>query len=228
MNVVLAGLTVGLFWAGVFVARSFGRKAEYSLAPLGIAWPKGGLLLGIALGALVGVGSLLVSRVVNPASAFVLKRLGYSTESTVQQPFMRGLARWVEHSPDVAIPAIIFVVVIFGPAVEELVFRGAIFNGLYRLGALIRRRNPGGSESSVRKARRVRFILAALASSVLFAALHLEPVLVPALVILAVSLCALFERTGSLLPPFVAHATFNSLAVLLIILTGLGVFKVPV
>jgi membrane protease YdiL (CAAX protease family) len=141
---------------------------------------------------------------------------------------MRGLARWVEHSPDVAIPAIIFVVVIFGPAVEELVFRGAIFNGLYRLGALIRRRNPGGSESSVWKARRVRFILAALASSVLFAALHLEPVLVPALVILAVSLCALFQRTGSLLPPFVAHATFNSLAVLLIILTGLGVFKVPV
>jgi uncharacterized protein len=228
MNVVLAGLTVGLFWVGVFVARSFGRKAEYSLAPLGIAWPKGGLLLGIALGALVGVGSLLVSRVVNPASAFVLERLGYSTDSTVQQPFMRGLARWVEHSPDVAIPAIIFVVVIFGPAVEELVFRGAIFNGLYRLGALIRRRNPGGSESSVRKARRVRFILAALASSVLFAALHLEPVLVPALVILAVSLCALFQRTGSLLPPFVAHATFNSLAVLLIILTGLGVFKVPV
>jgi uncharacterized protein len=63
---------------------------------------------------------------------------------------------------------------------------------------------------------------------VLFASLHREPILVPALVILAVLLCALFERTGSLLPSFIAHATFNSLAVLLIILTGLGVFKVPI
>ena len=228
MNVVLAGSTVGLFWAGVFVARSFGRKAEYSLAPLGFARPKGGSPLGIGLGVLVGMGTLLVSRVVNPASAFVLDRLGYSTESTVQRPFMRGLARWVEHSPDVAIPAIIFVVVIFGPAVEELVFRGAIFNGLYRLGNLIQRRKAGDSQASMTKARRISFLLAALASSVLFAALHLEPVLVPALMILAISLCALFERTGSLLPSFVAHATFNSLAVFLIILTGLGIFKVPV
>ena len=227
MNVALAGVTVGLFWAGVFVARSFGRKADYSLAPLGFAWPKGGSLVGMGLGALVGVGALLTSRAVNPASAFVLDRLGYSTESTVQQPFMRGLARWVEQSPGVAIPAIIFVVVIFGPAVEELVFRGAVFNGLYRLGTLIRR-GRSGSQAPARKARRVSFIIAALASSVLFATLHLEPVLVPALVILAVSLCALFEHTGSLLPPFVAHATFNSLAVLLIILTGLGILKVPV
>jgi uncharacterized protein len=227
MNIVLTGSTIGLFWAGVFVARSFGRKANYSLAPLGFAWPKGGALVGIGLGMLVGVGTLLISRFVNPASAFVLHRLGYSTESTVQQPFMRGLARWVEVSPGTAIPAIIFVVVIFGPAVEELVFRGAIFNGLYRLGTLIRR-NPGRSESSVKTARRVSFALAALASSVLFASLHREPILVPALVILAVLLCALFERTGSLLPSFIAHATFNSLAVLLIILTGLGVFKVPI
>jgi membrane protease YdiL (CAAX protease family) len=43
-----------------------------------------------------------------------------------------------------------------------------------------------------------------------------------------VILCALFERTGSLLPTFVAHATFNSFAVSLIILAGLGVFEIPV
>jgi membrane protease YdiL (CAAX protease family) len=132
---------------------------------------------------------------------------------------MRALEGWVRESPGTAIPAIVLVVVIVGPAVEELVFRGAIFNGLYRLSRVSK--SPGTS------ARRAAFALSALASSALFALLHLEPVLLPALLILAVILCALFERTGSLLPPFVAHATFNSFAVLLIILSGLDVLDIP-
>ena len=185
------------------------------------------MLVGAGLGALVGVGALVASMPVNLASAFVLDRLGYSTERMIQGPFMQGLVRWVEESPGAAIPAIILVVVIFGPAVEELVFRGAIFNGLYRLSGLASARF-GGSDDTRTTARRVSFVLAALASSVVFALLHLEPVLLPALLILAVILCALFERTGSLLPTFVAHATFNSFAVSLIILAGLGVFEIPV
>ena len=124
---------------------------------------------------------------------------------------MRALVRWVEENPGAAVPAIFFVVVIFGPAVEELVFRGAVFNGLYRLGLYLST-SLGGPEPSPRTARRASFILAALASSALFSLLHLEPVLLPALFILAVVLCALFERTGSLLLPFVAHAMFNSFA----------------
>ena len=110
------------------------------------------------------------------------------------------------------------------PAVEELVFRGAIFNGLYRLGRLI----LDAPEGSTKTAKRVSFALSALISSVIFALLHMEPTLLPVLLILAVVLCALFERTGSLLPTFVAHATFNSFAVSLIILAGLGVFEFPI
>ena len=227
LNLMLVCLTIGTFWAGVLVARSFGRKMGYSLAPLGFSRPRGGLLVGAGVGFLTGLGALLVSVVVNPVSILVLDRLGYSTESRVQQPFMQGLMGWVRESPTVAIPAIICVVVIFGPAVEELVFRGAIFNGLYRLGALISTR-LGGTGDLGRPARKVSFVLSALVSSAVFALLHLEPVLLPALLILAVILCALFARTGSLLPPFVAHATFNSLAVLLIILGGLDVFELPI
>jgi hypothetical protein len=63
---------------------------------------------------------------------------------------------------------------------------------------------------------------------VLFALLHLEPVLLPVLFILAITLCALFQRTGSLFPPFVAHATFNSVAAVLIILRGLNVLNIPI
>jgi uncharacterized protein len=223
-NLVLVCLTISAFWGGILLARSFGRKIGYSLAPLGFSRPRGGFFVGAGAGFLTGVGALLVSAVVNPLSVRLLDRLGYSTESTVQQPFMRGLMDWVRESPGVAIPAIICVVVIFGPAVEELVFRGAIFNGLYRLGSLISMGTNGYSGKAIRN---VSFALSALVSSVVFALLHLEPVLWPALLILAVILCALFARTGSLLPTFVAHATFNSLAVLLIILGGLGVFEIP-
>ena len=223
LNALLVGLTIGSFWAGVLVVRSFGRKVGYSLAPLGFARPRGGSLAGIRIGVAVGAGAVTVSIPLNLATTFVFDRLGYSTERMIQGPFMRGLFQWVQESPDAAIPAIILVVVIFGPAVEELVFRGAIFNGLYRLGRLI----LDAPEGSRKTAKRVSFALSALISSAIFALLHLEPTLLPALLILAVGLCALFERTGSLLPTFVAHATFNSFAVSLIILAGLGVFELP-
>ena len=227
MNVVLVGLTVGLFWGGVLVVRGFGGKAGYSLAPLGFSRPRGGVFAGIGVGVTVGVGAVIASLPINVASAFILDRLGYSTERSVQGPFMQGLTRWVEQSPTLAVPAIILVVVILGPAVEELVFRGAVFNGLYRLLGGYVSKGLGGPEASTRTSRRLSFALAALASSAFFALLHLEPVLLPALLVLAVVLCGLFARTGSLLPSFVAHATFNSFATSLIILSGLGVFEMP-
>jgi uncharacterized protein len=140
---------------------------------------------------------------------------------------MEGLVGWVSESPGVAIPAIILVVVLFGPAVEELVFRGVVFNGLYRLGVLVYTRSVGAGDSKSLPSKTI-FISSALASSVLFALLHLEPVLLPVLLILAITLCALFQRTGSLLPSFVAHATFNSVAAVLIILSGLNVLNIPI
>ena len=221
------GAVVGGFWLAVYWMRSLGKKVEYSLAPLGFSRPRGGFLVGIGAGMSVGVGAVLLGMIVNPMSILVLERLGYSTESTIQQPFMEGLVGWVQESPGVAVPAIILVVVLFGPAVEELVFRGAIFNGLYRLGVLLSTRSFG-QEHSERSPSKMIFIASALASSLLFALLHLEPVLLPVLLILAITLCALFQRTGSLLPSFVAHATFNSFAAALIILSGLNVLNIPI
>ena len=225
-NTAVAALVICVFWLGVAVARALGRKASFSLAPLGFSRPRGGVLAGIGTGLAVGVGAIVMSLVVNPMSAFVLDRLGYSTDSTVQQPFMRGLVGWVESAPSVAIPAILLVVVLFGPAVEELVFRGAIFNGLNRLGTLLSSRTTGRENAAISTNGTV-FILSTLISSVFFALLHLEPVLLPAILLLAIALCFLFQRTGSLLPPFIAHATFNSFATSLIILNGLGVFDLP-
>src|SRR5215218_11276351 len=137
LDAAVAGILVGVFWLSVSLLRRWGKKIGYSLAPLGFSRPRGGFLAGIGAGMAVGVGAVLLGMIVNPMSILVLERLGYSTESTIQQPFMEGLVGWVQESPGVAVPAIILVVVLFGPAVEELVFRGAIFNGLYRLGVLL-------------------------------------------------------------------------------------------
>ena len=226
LNLVLVGVTVGLFWVGVFVARTLGRKISYSLAPLGFAVPKSGAFKGVSLGLAVGVGAVFVGGMLNAVSTVVFESLGYSADSRIQQPFMQSLEGWVRDNPALAIPAIVFTVVIFGPFVEELVFRGAIFNGLYRLAQAF----PTllGAKGVTKSADRISFVLAAVVSSGFFALLHLEPVLLPALLTLAVALCALFRWSGSLLPSFVAHATFNSFATLLIILSGLGVFELPV
>jgi uncharacterized protein len=227
LDAAVAGILVGVFWLAVSLLRRWGKKIGYSLVPLGFSRPRGGFLAGIGAGMAVGFGAVILSMIVTPLSVLLLERLGYSTESTIQQPFMEGLVGWVQESPSVAVPAIVLVVVLFGPAVEELVFRGAIFNGLYRLGALVSTRSVG-TEHSKRPPSKTIFISSALASSVLFAMLHLEPVLLPVLLILAITLCGLFQRTGSLLPPFVAHATFNSVAAMLIILRGLNVLNIPI
>ncbi len=224
-GLALAGFTLVTYWAGVMVARGLGRETSFSMAPLGISRPRGGVLAGIGLGFSVGAGAIVAGMFVNLATVAVFGRLGLPTESTVQAPYMQGLAEWVRESPHLAIPAIIFVVVIFGPAFEEFIFRGVVFNGLYHLGARISA-NLGGEKPNA-TARKVSFVLATLVSSALFALLHLEPVLLPAIVMVAIALCALFVRTGSLLPPFVAHATFNSFAVTLVILNGLGVLEMP-
>ncbi|HJQ29131.1 MAG TPA: CPBP family intramembrane glutamic endopeptidase [Rubrobacter sp.] len=227
LDTAVAGFVIGGFWIAISLMRGFGRKIGFSLAPLGFSKPRGGVRAGIGVGMVVGAGVVLLSMVVNPISVLVLERLGYSTESTIQQPFMEGLVGWVRESPGVAVPAILLVVVIFGPAVEELIFRGVVFNGLYRLGALISTRSIR-KESSGTRSGKALFAFSALASSLLFALLHLEPVLLPVLLILSVALCALFQRTGSLLSSFVAHATFNSFATSLIILNGLNVLNMPI
>jgi membrane protease YdiL (CAAX protease family) len=227
LDAVVAGFVIGGFWVSVLLMRSFGNKVGYSLAPLGFSKPKGGTLGGIVLGMVVGIFAIVFSFAVNPLSTLVLERLGYSTESTVQRPFMEGLTGWVRESPSIAVPAIVLVVVVFGPAVEELVFRGVVFNGLYRLGAWFSTRSSGKESTAIPQGKAL-FVFSALGSSVLFALLHLEPVLAPVLVILAMALCTLFRRTGSLLPCFVAHATFNSFATSIILLDGLNVLNLPI
>lgn len=228
LDLLLAVLTVGFFWVGVSVLRRFGRQRSYSLAPLGFRKPESGYSSGVLLGFLTGLGTLAASLLMIPLSFYVLERLGYSTERSVQGPLMQGLAAWIGENPVLGIPATVVVVVFFGPAVEELVFRGALFGGLYRLG-LLASRKLGGKDRGERKVtgERVSFVLSAFFSSAVFALAHGEAAVVPVLFVLAFVLCVLYRRTGSLLPCLVTHATFNAFAVALVILSGFGVLPTP-
>jgi len=221
-------LVIGFFWAGVFVARRLGRPASYGLGALGLARPQWGYFFAVVLGLGVGGMALILSVPLNALSIFVLERFDISTESVVQEPLMRGIQEWVGENPETSVPLTIFVIVLFAPAVEEMVFRGALFGGLRKLAALLHWRVRGQGKGAGRVGETVSFVPAALASSTAFALLHFEPVLLPALFLLAVALCALYRRTGSLLPCFVAHAAFNSFAVLVIILSGLGTLPTQV
>ena len=218
-NIVLVMVTIGLFWAGVFVARKLGVKAGYSLGSLGISRPRNGLFTGAGIGFVIGLGTVIGSLVIGGLSTVVLESLGYSAENEAQQSLLGGLREWVQESPFVALGAAFVVIVLFGPAVEELVFRGAIFGGLYRLGGFLTRAT-GGHDGS-RGTDRFAFLSAALLSSAVFAALHQSAVIAPAIFALAFVLCALYRRTGSILPSIVAHATFNSFTVLAIALSAL-------
>jgi membrane protease YdiL (CAAX protease family) len=228
LDLLLAMLTLGFFWVGVSVMRGLGSQVRYSLAPLGIRKPESGCSSGILLGFLVGLGALAASLLMIPLSFYVLEWLGYSTERSVQGPLMQGLAAWIEENPGVGVPATVAVVVFFGPAVEELIFRGAFFGGLYRLSLFFSRKLAGKDRGERKNAgERISFALSAVFSSAVFALAHGEAAVVPVLLVLAFVLCTLYRRTGSLLPCLVTHATFNAFAVALVILSGFGVIPTP-
>lgn len=215
-SVLLAGVTIGLFFVGVFVMRRLGRKADYSLVHLGLARPRDGFPVGLGLGVIVGFGAFVMSVIVGIISAVTLQSLGYSAENAAQEPLMRALSDWMTSNPALAIPIAYLVVAIIGPAVEELVFRGAIFGGLYRLAASLLGK-PLGGETRIAW---LPFAIAAILSSAAFAVLHLSPVIIVGIFLLAMVLCALYSYTESLIPTVVAHATFNSITVTILLIAS--------
>lgn len=93
--------------------------------------------------------------------------------------------------------AVVFMAVGVAPVAEEVIFRGYFYGVIRRYGGRI----P-----------------AILTSSLLFAAIHVHLPSAPGLFLLAVILCLLYERTGSLWGNITMHAAFNASTVLFLIL----------
>lgn len=91
--------------------------------------------------------------------------------------------------------ALIVVVVIGAPLIEEIVYRGMILQALQG---------------------RINDVLALVASSLWFAAIHLQPVELPGLFAFAMVLGASYLMTGRLACPILAHAAFNAVGLLLV------------
>jgi membrane protease YdiL (CAAX protease family) len=86
--------------------------------------------------------------------------------------------------------------VIVAPVAEEMIFRGYFYGVIRRYGGRI----P-----------------AILISSLLFAAIHVHLPSFPGLFLLAVTLCFLYERTGSLWSNITMHAAFNASTIITLI-----------
>jgi uncharacterized protein len=99
--------------------------------------------------------------------------------------------------------------VILAPFVEELFFRGLVFKGLARLMTPVR--------AGATRARGAGVVLAVVVDGLLFGLAHGEWVQLAGLALFGMVLAAVSYRTGRLGMNMVSHATFNLVAVLVII-----------
>ncbi len=105
------------------------------------------------------------------------------------------------HEPSLEQAAIILSLVVLVPVAEELLYRGLVYTALRA---------------------RLAAPAAIVASAAFFAAVHLNPTLLPSLFLVGAGLAWLMERTGSLWPPIIAHVFINGVAVLGSLLVGPG------
>lgn len=104
---------------------------------------------------------------------------------------------FLEHPDPRHRAAVIVMAVIVAPMAEEILFRGYFYGVIRRYGG----RLP-----------------AIFTSSLLFAAIHVHLPSMLGLGTLAVILCLLYERTGSLWATITMHATFNTMTIAVLIL----------
>jgi len=125
------------------------------------------------------------------AQALVQKIFGSADDSQMIVKY------FLEHPDFKHRAAVIFMAVIMAPVAEEVIFRGYLYGVIRRYGGRV----P-----------------ALLTSSLLFAAIHVHLPSLLGLGILAIILCLVYERTGSLWASMTMHAAFNALTIVVLIL----------
>ena len=173
--------TLSFQGAAVFLVARLLREHETGWrAAFGLDWRRGP---AVWLGIIVGICFLPVGWELRNVSVNVAVRLGINP---VEQQAVKLIRETVSWAPRLAEAA---AAVLLAPLGEELVFRGV----LYRF---------------VREAGYPR--LALWGTSALFAAIHVNAVAFAPLFALALVLTVLYERTGNLLAPIIAHSIFNA------------------
>jgi len=116
-----------------------------------------------------------------------------SNENDVQSLVLYFLKHpgWKERCSLIAMATLV------APIAEEFIFRGYLYGVMRRFIGRV----PGIALSSL-----------------LFAAMHLHLPSMPGLTVLAVALCLLYERTGSLWSNIMVHATFNTISIVMLLI----------
>lgn len=181
--VLITSQSVGL--AGVLAWLSL--RGRLSWRVLG---PQRPLLRHVPIGVLVGAGGFVGVNLVLAALIAVLGPVEPPQQQLIQEVTVGGVTTVLA----------MIAVVVTGPVVEEVVFRGVLFQALKR---------------------RTGLWPAVVLSSLLFAAVHVEitqPLFSFALFLLGGVFALVYHRTGSLVVPTIGHAAFNLIAVVLAIL----------
>jgi membrane protease YdiL (CAAX protease family) len=187
--VVMALPLAGLAWA----CRG-GRSWSQVRHDVGLT-AGGGVVKEVGYGVLAWCAAVPLAAV-GVVCALILSALTGSAVSDATHPIQEAIAKGgiAERI------ALLVLAAVFAPLVEEIVFRGVLYRHLReRLGRI-------GHFAS--------FVVAALASSALFAAIHPQGIVfAPILAGLGFAFCIARELRGSLIAPMVAHGVNNALIV---------------
>ena len=185
MNNQLIAFALGAFiYQGVtlVLVHIFLREHKYGwMEAFGFGEPRLGR--AIFLGALVSVLVLPVALSLAGLTEQIIRRIGYTPE--LQQPVKMvmqatSLQQLIVHG---------VAAVIFAPIVEEIIFRGVLYPAAkFRVGPR----------------------MALWGVSLLFALTHLNLTALIALTVLGIILTFLYETTGNLVAPIIAHSLFNA------------------
>lgn len=169
------------------------------LSEQGLTWAEG---FGIRIDQLRPLfWPVIITTIACLASAQLLGRLAaYVIESlTGEAPAVQGTVELLRESKSIARLAYMgLVTVVLAPIAEEILFRGILFTSVLQY-----------------KGR----VVAVLSNSLLFGLIHSNWLTLVPLIVMAVMLTLLYERTRNLLAPIAAHSLFN-LANFLMLLLG--------
>lgn len=144
----------------------------------------------LVLGLAVGLASVPLLLVLNKLSYLGLKAIGAEPEQQVTVQILQGLGGWLRRA------CFGFSAIVLAPVAEEILFRGVLYPALRQRG------HPQ---------------IALIASSLLFALIHINAMTFAPLFLFAVILAWLVEKTDGLIAPIAAHVVFNAVNFVLLI-----------
>ncbi len=182
-NMVVGGLLYGLLLLSIYVW--IVRRRQVSWREVGFRIP---LLLPMLLTIPIFVGQLFLIGIVNVIVTQIVGQFENPQIEALTSP--RGFA-WLNFS------AVFVVGAIIAPIVEEILFRGLLYQWLRA---------------------RTNVLIAVIASAVIFAVVHIIPLLFPALFVVGLILALVYEWTRSLWVTITIHFLQNGMAIIAIFL----------